>query len=160
MIKRNLQLSITLLTVVVCFTFMNCAGSKVLNPDYKLEKNPPFTIKEAYFLENPSDADKLKGEKINIVFLAINPDVEIQEIYFRDKVLPARSSAKTQNIQYAYLHDAKNLDIIMDSDPMKEAANTPSAIFPFQLKESEAVIGYTYKGKKKYHLLKNVFIAK
>jgi len=47
-------------------------------------------------------------------------------------------------------------DIVMDIDSMKEAKNTPSKAFPFELKMNEAVLEYMVSGEKKYFKIDNL----
>jgi hypothetical protein len=96
------------------------------------------------------------GTNIHITFSEINSDVVIQNIYFRNHILEAKGNINEPKQFVGYLKNETQRDIVMDADPMKEAQNTLSKAFPFQLEENQAVIEYWFGGKKNYFKIENL----
>lgn len=123
-----------------------------------LEQNPPFTISEAYYQKWVAGVEEGgSGTNIHITFTEKDEDVVIQNIYFRNQVLEAKGNINQPNQFVAYYVNDTERDVIMDSDPMKEAQNTPTKLFPFELKANEAVVEYWFDGKKNYFKVSNIF---
>ena len=160
--KKNLKL-IRILLPILFISFSNCMGSRVSKSDM-FEKNPPFTIKEAYFQKWVAGIKEGgSGIRIHLVFASISPDVEIEALFFRDQVLKIQES-KANNYEYiAQLSHSPEKETIMDIDPVKEAVNTPPQHFPFELDDNQAVVEYRFEGKKRYfkisHLVEKSQIA-
>ncbi|MDN3723135.1 hypothetical protein QRD02_01970 [Aequorivita sp. SDUM287046] len=151
---KNAKIFISLLIVpILLLSFSNCGGAQNSGEKIVLEKNPPFKIAEAYYQKWVAGVKEGgRGTNVYINFTDLDTEVSIQEIYFRDKAAPAKEN---QPLQYvAYFKDANSTDYIMDSDPMKEAQNTPQ--IPFKLEENEAVIGFMRNGKKHFYKISNL----
>lgn len=137
--------------------FSNCGGAKADGTKMSFEQNPPFTISEAFY-QNWVAGIKEGGSGTNVHFIfgEMQPDVVIQNIYFRNHILEAKGNIKEPSQFVGYLKNETQRDVIMDADPMKEARNTPPRDFPFQLEKNEAVIEYWFGGKKNYYKVSNI----
>lgn len=155
---KNLQILLILLPILfLCVSFSNCAGSRTSKTTKLFEKNPPFSIKEAYFQKWVAGIKEGgSGVEVHLIMETMEPNVEIQNIYFRNHILEAQKSLDNSNEYVAHLSSNLKNDVVMDIDPMKEAQNIPSQEFPFELKENEAVVSYWFKGKKKYFKISNI----
>lgn len=150
---KKLQITSILLPLIfLSLCFSNCAGSRTSKSDVIFDPNPPFTIKEAYFQKWMAGIKEGgSGIEINLNFSAIDPNVVIKDIYFRNQILECRRSVANSNKYVANYSTISKNDVVMDIDPLKEAQNTPLKQFPFQLEEKEAVVSYLYKGKINYY---------
>ena len=153
--KRLKFASVAFGLFIITVLFLNCNSSKNTNSTYSFSQNPPFTMVEAYSQKWMAGVQG-GGSGTNIYFKMINiePGTSINEIYFRNKTTKANPYNESQYI--GYYKNEVNDDVIMDSDPNKEAKNTPPNPFPFVLTENEAVIGYMFKGKNYYFKVSNI----
>ena len=136
--------------------FANCGGSKSGNTDFKLEQDPPFSVKDAYYQDWVAGI-KEGGSGTN-VYLALEnftDKVVIEKIYFRKMITKAQISPQIRN-QYVGYFKNDDKDMVMDIDPVKEAVNTPREPFPFNLEHNEAVIAYRYMDVLKYTLVRDM----
>ncbi len=134
-----------------------CGSAKNSKNQLMFEENPPFAIEEAYFQKWVAGIKEGgAGIKAHIVFSSMEPNVVVREIFFQNKVLQAKKSINNPKEYVGEFSNNSRKDIIMDIDPMKEAQNTPSQNFPFELKENEAVIGYLFGGKTNYFKIHNL----
>ncbi len=142
---------------IALFFFINCGGSKSYDENIVLEKVPPFSIKEVYFQKWVAGV-KEGGSGINLYFtLENNKDaVKISEVYFRNTVLKAETISPKENNYIARFSNENEREVIMDSDPVKEAQNTPPQPFPFTLNENEAVISYDINGDMCFYKISNI----
>jgi len=140
---------------MVLFSFSNCGSSQATS--YKLTQNPPFTIANVFYQDWVAGVqDGGSGTDVHITFNNISEDVKIDKIYFRNKIKKAKKAAQAQNQYIGYFNNTTNRDIVMDSDPKKEAQNTPPEVFPFTLTENEAVVSYTQNGTTKYYKISSI----
>lgn len=155
--KNSRSLWILLPVLFLCVSFSNCAGSQISETDIMFEKNPPFTIKEVYFQKWVSGIKEGgSGIRVHFVFQSKDPAVEIKEVFFRNQVQRAHNSENKKNEFIAQFSINPSRDVIMDIDPKKEAVNTPSQNFPFELDENEAVISYEWGNKVNYFKISNL----
>ena len=142
---------------IVSLGVESCGSAKTSNTKSMFEENPPFKIEEAYFQKWVAGI-KEGGSGINVylIFRTIDHEVVIQDIYFQNQIRKMQNSLKNHNEYVARLSNNSRKDVVMDIDPMKEAQNTPSQNFPFELKENEAVVSYLFKGKKNYFKIPNL----
>ncbi|MCB0456746.1 MAG: hypothetical protein KDC91_03310 [Flavobacteriaceae bacterium] len=130
-----------------------CAGGK----EYLLEKNPPFSIKEAYFQKWVAGVQGGgSGTNLHITLSNIKEDITIEEIYFGDKLAKANKNPQNIDLYTANFLNDTNRDIIMDGDATKEAKNVIPQVSPFSLSEKEAVISYSIKGEMYYYKITNL----
>jgi len=139
----------------IAMLFLNCNSSKNGNFTYSITQNPPFTMGEVYSQKWMAGV-KEGGSGTNIFFKIekLEPGTTIKEIYFRNKI--TKASTLSENQYVGYFKNGENRDVIMDSNPNKEAKNTPPNPFPFKLSENEAVLSYVFKGKDYYFKASNV----
>lgn len=119
------------------------------------EKHPPFVITEARFQQVQTQVPQNPEFKLFIAFDNLASDVEIQAVYFRNRVAALKNTANRPNLYTAELAD-KNPEIVMHSNPIQETANAFPAQSEFQLKENEAVLRYTYKNELFYFNIRNM----
>lgn len=117
------------------------------------KKDPPFKIEEAFYQKWAAGIKEGgSGINIHIQFAEMEPNVLVQNIYFREHILEAKGSVNTPKNFTAHLNNnSKPRNLVMDSDPLKEAKNTPYAEFPFQLEKNEAVVSYWFEGERSYY---------
>ncbi|AVI50648.1 hypothetical protein C5O00_05475 [Pukyongia salina] len=142
--------------VIFMALFANCGGSKSGNTDVKLEQDPPFSVKDAYYQDWVAGI-KEGGSGTN-VYLALEnftDKVVIEKIYFRKKITKAQISPQIRN-QYVGYFKNDDKDMVMDIDPVKEAVNAPREPFPFSLEHNEAVIAYRNMDVLKYTLVRDM----
>lgn len=156
--KKTNSIILFLSLLFVSINFCSCGGSKSSNNNFVFEKNPPFKIEESYFQKWTSGVEEGgSGINVHILFSEMEPNMAIQNIYFRNHILEAKSSPNDPNNFTAHLKkDSDKRSFVMDSDPLKEAQNTPSEEFPFHLDENEAVISYWFEGKRNYYKVHNL----
>ena len=137
-------------------SFSNC-GSSQQSKAISFEENPPFTISEIFSQDWVAGVQEGgSGTNVSITLNGLSNEVQIKEIYFRKKKVNA---TQRPNVKSAYMGYFKNdlvRDVIMDNDPVKESKNTPSAPFPFDLGQNEAVISYVMNGSTKYVRMSNI----
>jgi hypothetical protein len=147
-----------LLTIpFLLLSFSNCGGAKTNNKQKTFVGNPPFKIANAHYQKWVAGVQG-GGSGINVFITLsdVDKDVVVQDIYFRKHILEAKNSIQKPNEYIGYLINKNNRNVVMDRDPVKEAQNTPSKPFPFQLADNEAVISYWFGGKKNYYKISNL----
>ncbi|SRX52664.1 hypothetical protein AEQU1_00531 [Aequorivita sp. CIP111184] len=155
---KNLKILITLFVVpLFLFSFSNCGGTQEVSIKKTLTQNPPFKIADAYYQNWVAGVkDGGSGTNIHITFNELDPDVIIQNIYFRNQMLEAKGNINEPSNYVGYLKNDAPRDVIMDADPMKEAQNTPIKKFSFELENNQAVVEYWFNGKKSYYKILNL----
>ncbi len=156
--KKNLKTILALLTVpMLLLSFSNCGGTQDTSSNKSFVENPPFKIAEAYY-QNWVAGVKAggSGTNVHVVFGEMDADVVVQNIYFRNQILEAKGNINEPNQFVAYLKNDSQHDVIMDSDPTKEAQNTPPKSFPFSLESNQAVVEYWFGGKKNFYKISNL----
>lgn len=132
-------------------------GSTQISNNIMFEANPPFTIKEAYFQKWVAGTKEGgAGTKVHLVFKSIGPEVALKEIYFQNQIQKVQKASNSGYDYFAEFDSNIRSNIIMDIDPMKEAQNTPSQNFPFELQENEAVVSYLFNDKTNYFKIINL----
>ncbi len=130
---------------LLVFLFTACASNK-----YKLEKDTPFKVKEAYF-EKWTAGVKGGGSGLNIYFVLEKDDTEafqINGIYLRESY--SKLKLGQPNTYQGFVKTDDNSDSIpVDGDLNNNNRNKQIEI-PFELKETEAVVVFTENGDKKY----------
>ncbi|MFT6127257.1 MAG: hypothetical protein ACJAVA_001744 [Flavobacteriaceae bacterium] len=138
----------------IILSFSNCGSSKSMDSEYKLVEVPPFVISKIFSQKWAAGAQEGgSGTNIQITFENLNEEVEIKNIYFRDQITKANGS---KNEYTGAINNKLRDGIIMDSDPVKEANNTPPIKFPFQLSYNDVVISYMNNGNLAYFKIENI----
>lgn len=152
MIKIMKNITVILALPILVFSLLNCGGIQSTSDKISLMQNPPFKISEAYTQSWVAGVEEGgSGTNIYVIFSEMDPEVTVESVYFKRHILEAKEDSKEKNQYVAYLRNDSKSDVIMDADPMKEAQNIPSEVFPFELEANEAVIGYRFDGKKNYY---------
>lgn len=135
--------------LLCCLILIRCGSARPENVVF--EKNPPFTIAEAQFQRWTTGKDAQEsGWNLYVIFEKIESTVTLQDIFFKDLHSEIKNTTKFPKRYTATLTD-KKIDLVMHSDPLKEAANEPPQKSKFQLEENNAVISFLFKGKKRFY---------
>lgn len=117
----------------------------------KMDNNPPFKVSGASYNYWAGGQAGVSGIRV-IVNYTTTEEVSFEKIYFQKKegqIDEYTRKGKTFIIGRINTSKPRGNDLVMDADPKKEINNKPpeGATIPFELKDNEAVIVYTYKGK-------------
>ena len=127
-----------------------------MESDYKLAETPPFVISKIFSQKWVAGTQEGgSGTNVQITFESMNEGVEIKNLYFRDNITKINSNGLKYHFAGAFKNKL-NDDVIMDSDTVKEANNTPPIKFPFQLSYNDIVISYMNNGKLAYYKIENI----
>ena len=148
------SLAITFLSV----GFSNC-GSSQQSKTSSFEENPPFNISEIIAQDWVAGTKEGgSGTNVHVTFDSLEESLKIENIYFANKILSVRQTGDTSKVFVGSYKTVSGHDIIMDSNPLKEAKNTPIPVFPFELGTKEAVIEYSVDGIAKFFKVSDVVI--
>lgn len=140
----------------IILSFSNCGSSKSMDSEYKLVEVPPFVISKVFSQKwTAGTQEGGSGTNVQITFESLNEDIEIKNIYFRDHITKANPSGSKNKYAGAINNKLKG-GVIMDSDIVQEANNTPPIKFPFQLAYNDVVISYMNNGTLAYFKLENI----
>jgi len=117
----------------------------------QLDNNPPFKISGATYNNWVGGQPGISGTRVIINYTSTE-EISFDKIYFQKKegqIDEYKRDGKTFIIGRINTSNRKEKEFIMDINPKKEVNNQPpqEATIPFDLKDNEAVIVYTYKGK-------------
>ena len=142
----------------VLLLFAQCGGGKSNSgSQYELVPDPPFKVMDVYSQKWVAGIPEGgSGTNVHFTLGDFSRDVVIDKVYFRNLVTKAQISPQIRNQYVGYFKKENNRDIIMDIDPVKEAANTPKAPFPFELEDNEAVISYLEGDHVKFTKITNI----
>jgi hypothetical protein len=143
---------------VLMVSFYNCGSGNTNDSHLAFEQYPPFKVAAASYQQWVAGTPQGGGGvNVFINFSNIQAAVVFKEIYFRNKKTEVVTSS-TVRVQYVgyFKNENKRPDVILDIDALKEAANTPPTKSPFQLREDEAVISYTFEDKINYFKIENL----
>jgi hypothetical protein len=139
-------------------SFSNC-GSAKQNKAISFEENPPFTISEIFAQDWVAGVKEGgSGTDVHVTFDNLNENLKIENIYFSDKILLVRQPGNNAKAFVGSYKTVPGRDINMDSNPQKEAKNTPTPVSPFELGNNEAVIKYSMDGAAKYFKVSDIKI--
>lgn len=139
-------------------SFSNC-GSSQSSKSVGFDSNPPFNISEIFAQDWVAGVKEGgSGTNVQVTFDSLNENLKIENIYFAKKVLAVRQAGNNSKVFVGSYKTVPGRDIIMDSDPVKEAKNTPTPAFPFELGSNEAVISYSVNGTTKFFKVSDVVI--
>ncbi|MFT5435706.1 MAG: hypothetical protein ACI840_000344 [Ulvibacter sp.] len=139
-------------------SFSNC-GSSQQSKTISFEENPPFTISEIFAQDWVAGVKEGgSGTNVHVTFDSVNENLKIENIYFAKKIFLVRQAGNNAKVFVGSYKTLPGRDIIMDSDPTKEAKNAPAPAFPFELGSNEAVIKYSVGGTAKFFTVSDVVI--
>ena len=139
------------------FTFFTHCGSA------QFDKNPPFTISNAFYQDWFGGQPGSKGTFINIELTsALSNDIVFDSVFFKSQVtkLDLNTAASRQVLKGNFIsisHEDRN--IVMHADPKEEMVNKVGGATrqnPFEISDNECVISYFIKKKKHYYKLENL----
>jgi hypothetical protein len=139
-------------------SFSSC-GSSQQDKTSSFEENPPFTISEIFAQDWVAGTKEGgSGTNVHITFDTLDESFKIENIYFANKILSVRQAGGNSKVFVGSYKTVSGRDIIMDGNSIKEAKNTPTVAFPFELGAIEAVIKYSVGGIAKYFKVTDVVI--
>ncbi|MEM6718325.1 MAG: hypothetical protein AAF611_03320 [Bacteroidota bacterium] len=128
----------------------------------KLQEKTPFTIASS-FSKAWTGGQPGSGSGINVHITIQNlneQEVKLKDFYFRGKkAVLEDNSMKTNGLYIARFIKPAEKDIVLHSNPKKEAGNEPPQLqekIPFTLEKDEGILSYEEKGELKYFKLKNI----
>lgn len=143
---------------IACIILTNCGSGKTDSAFVEFQENPPFDLINSYYQDWVAGVKEGgSGTNFHLRFQTMEPEVQLQDIYFQGNVVPLERKMTSAIAYVGYLKNkANSRDIIMDSDPIKETVNTPPKKIPFPLEDTDAVISYIYKGSLQYYKIENI----
>jgi len=154
---KQIKQLFTLFTLSFLFLSVSNCGSSQGDKPVTFEKNPPFVISDIYsqaWIAGIQGGGS--GINVHITLKSVEEGVTLDKIYFRRKSERLTQIIGSPTTFKGFFKSEKNRDVIMNADPVKEAQNTPSEPFPFQLGENEAVIAYTVNESSKFFKVLNI----
>ncbi|WP_432412231.1 hypothetical protein [Rasiella sp. SM2506] len=146
---------ITAITLLLLFS--NCGSGKTETDTYYFEENPPFRVETASYQQWVAGTPQGgSGVNVFINFSNIQQGVIFKKLYFRDKQTDVVTSAAVRVQYVGYFKNEPKRDVLMDSNYLKEAVNTPPNKIPFQLNNDEAVISYEFNKEIAYFKIENL----
>ena len=142
-----------IVAIIAILGLTGCGSGQSDSSNVRFEQNPPFNLANGYYQDWVAGVKEGgSGTNIHLTFQSMDPDVALTDLYFKGYVLPV-TRKMTSAIAYtaSYTNETKRPDVIMDSDPAREAANRPPKNSPFSLKDNQAVLSYMYNGKLYYY---------
>ena len=138
------------------FSFSNCGNAKANDESITFQQNPPFII-AGVTAQKYTAGTKVGGSgvQLEVPVSNVKEGVVFKNLYYREQVVAAKTNPRIRVKYVATFKNAKK-DFIMDSNSVKETQNTPRDVFPFNLKEAEAVFSYEYQGKISYFKIENI----
>jgi len=154
-IKKYNFLALFISAIILLSISASCGICKMEKESFVLTQNTPFTVKNSYCQKWVAGI-KEGGSGLNIYAIIndISEGVTLKEFYFRGKSIDVKSSKDP--VFVGYYKNNINKDVIMDSNSIIEAANTPPKISPFKLENNESVLSYEYNNKMYYHKISNI----
>ncbi len=142
---------------VLFLGFSGCGSVNTETSDYLFEQNPPFRVEDASFQKWVAGTPEGgSGVNVFINFSDIQNGVVFKDIYFRGNKTEVVTSPAVRVQYVGYFKNEPKQDVLMDSNTVKEAANTPPVKTPFQLNNDNAVISYQFNGKTGYFKIENL----
>lgn len=153
-IKKIISFGYLSLLLVI---FYSCGSGNTTDSYLSLEQYPPFTVAagsyQPWVAGTPEGGS---GMTVFIDFRTIQEGVIFKELYFRGKKTTIVASPAVRVQYVGYFKNEPKRDILMDSNPILEAANTPPNKIPFQLNDDDAVLSYEFNGKTNYFKIENL----
>jgi len=149
-----MKITITLITLLL---LSSCGSGNTYTSSHIFKQYPPFAVEAASYQQWVAGTPQGgSGVNVFINFSQIEQGVIFKEIYFRGKKTEVVTSAAVRVQYVGYFKNGSRQDVIMDSNVLKEAVNTPPEKIPFQLYDDEAVISYEYAGEISYYKIENI----
>jgi hypothetical protein len=133
--------------------FTTCKSAKV-------DGNAPFQVTEATYNYWTGGQPGVSGIRIVVHYKDAKKDISLDKIYFQNKEGEIETYTKDNTTFFVgriNTSKPRGDDLILDIDPKKEMNNKlPKEKIPFDLKENEAMVIYTYKGESHHFKIKNI----
>jgi hypothetical protein len=139
--------------LAILFSFTQCGSSVLI-------KNPTFKVEKAFYNNWVGGQPGVSGIKLEL-HLKDASEIIFDSLYFQEKITKVEVSQKEefrQIIGYYSTSKRQKRDLILDADATKELENAvPNlAVFPFKLKENEAMLSYKKENKTLYFKIENI----
>ena len=156
---NNLKNIFGLISLSFIFLSASNCGSSQNNKSVSFEVTPPFSISEIFAQDWVAGVKEGgSGTNVNVTFENLNENISIENIYYSKKVFLVRQAGNNSKTYVGFFKQKAGREIIMDSNPVNEAKNTPPIPFPFELEPNEAVISYIENGTTKFYKVSDVTI--
>ncbi len=133
-------------TVLVTALFTGCAGNK------DLQERAPANLQPAYIVTTGD------GIELYIPVTSIQTNlVSLDSVYYKGRKAALQKSEEREGLYVAKFN--KKGDMIMSSNPVDEYGNKVPILdkkMNFDLKDDEAVLIFTQKGKTKYYKITGI----
>lgn len=148
---------VKILRVLIFTLFLtNCAS-------LSFEANPPFVITKVTYQNWKNHLKSISGTDINISYTS-RKKVAFKELFYNEKQEEVsfkkdKNGTKFLLVQFKNKTTNNNFDIQLHGNSKKEFGNKPpqkQANFPFELKDTEAVLSYKEANTIKYVKIKNI----
>jgi hypothetical protein len=153
---RILVLGIILISVSFCCSTKN-SSKEITKMDH------PFKVVEAKSKTWVGGQPGVRGKKISISIN--NSEIQLDSVYFRNKKSDLKRELNASPAKFVGVFTDTNTktDYILHKNAGREYGNKPpkaNSKIPFELKETEAVISYSFEGKVYYYKVENVLEVK
>ena len=132
-------------------------GASKCSSSQELVEKPPFKTGDVA----SEDWVSKEGETGTNLFIPITEgkDIILDSVYFRGNIVKLERIKRDSYLVFIGKFPNAERDIVMHSDPRKEAGNKPplpKKKLPFELKENEAVVSFTEGEQVKYYKIENI----
>lgn len=140
--------------LLFALSFSQCASISLTN-------NPPFTINNATYSHVTGGLPGNNTLNLMLEFTE-NQSVDFQKVYFQNRSIKAVIEQKgaKKYITARYKTSTKNdsKDRVLHADPKEEFKNSSETTekFPFELKNTEAIVSYMVNNKIHYFKVENI----
>ncbi|QIE59949.1 hypothetical protein G5B37_10350 [Rasiella rasia] len=143
---------------LVLFSFSNCGSSNIETSSMQTEQNPPFKLVNSYYQDWVAGIQGGgSGTNIHLRFETADPEVTFLNAYFKNNSAPLERKMTSAIAYVANIKRGKTRpDVIMDSNPIKEAQNTPPKKLPLEISSEDVAITYRYKENTFVYVIKNI----
>lgn len=145
------------LVVIASFLLVTSCKSHKITHGITFGQNPPFELLEAQFQRwyIGRNAPTASGYYLYVNFKSLDTTAVMTSIYFREHSAQLENSSKWP-LKFTAKITEETPDIIMHSNPIKEAQNTFGSPLKFNLEKDEAIIEYEANGRRKYYKIRNM----
>lgn len=146
------------LTAFIFLILSSCGSAKDKNT-HEFQEHTPFKILAATY--STTIDNQIGKRSIQIKITIDNPNIKLDSVYFRNSKSELKLESNSNNQLFVgNIHEkSRKKDYNLAIDSTKEFGNVAPDItskIPFELKKNEAVVSYSFKGKKYYYKIKDL----
>jgi len=151
-----------LISVTILLSFSFCCASKK-NVKTDLQDKHPFAVTNSTYKTWVGGQPGVRG--ISIYITIDNSEIKLDSVFFRNMKTELNKEINSDPSVFvgSFMLPNTEKEFILDENPIKEYGNkVPSTtlIIPFELKEDEAVISYTFEGENIYYKISDLIESK